>query len=346
MKTYTFEGNSLEEALSAVKNHLGPEAVILKTNNYSGIQGALKKNKFEVIARKAESLIEDKNEHFNFEEYETRFKDLEKLVNELSLEIKESKEKKSSIYKIRKILKSFDLSEDLISHVLKKASFELNSDELKNEEVIYELVLREISRSILVSHSCFTKLENKFKSVITILCSPRSSGQSSMTKKLASLSESAEIICFRSCDEQNFSNSMLELDVHNVHTLHDLIAKLNRLTHKNRHVFIDLNTNNYPEDHTKKIIHSIKKNFKRVEVLLSLSAIHSELYNKRISQIYKDIADGAVVSHLDLSLNLSALVNVQFFNKLPYKFFGTGPVIPKDLEEASREKIISHILSL
>ena len=38
-----FEGETLDEALKAVKSELGPEAIILKTNSFKGLKGSLKK---------------------------------------------------------------------------------------------------------------------------------------------------------------------------------------------------------------------------------------------------------------------------------------------------------------
>ncbi len=375
MKQKTFEGNSLEEALESVRQHFGPDAVILKTKNYTGLQGALRKNKFEVTAGVyEENLInfseqnrtvqsdEDEilsgisNELSSSEsieevaevvsEQERRINQLEMIVNKLQSELRSSIEKKSAVYEIRKILKSFDLSEQVISHIVKKANFELSMEDLKNHELVYNLALREVSQMILIGEAKFFEKRSDNSCSITIICSPQSSGQTSMLSKMAQLSEGSQIINFRFDEHNSFKTKMLGMDVESVHTLHELVAMINQKRKNQRNIFIDLNGHSYPEDQTKKIISSIKNNFSNVEVFLSLSAIHSELYNTRIAQRYASIVDGLVISHLDVCLNLSALINLQFNVKLPYVFFGTGPVIPQDIEVASRESIISEIFDL
>jgi len=375
MKQKIFEANSLEEALESVRQHFGPDAVILKTKNYTGLQGALRKNKFEVTAgvyddnfssnlnidenssTEDDDLYSSMSPHISspegveevtelVQEQERRIDQLEMIVNKLQSELRSSIEKKSAVYEIRKILKSFDLSEQVISHIVKKANFELSMEDLKNHELVYDLALREISQMILISKAKFFEKRSDNTCSITILCSPRSSGQTSMLSKMAELSEGAQIINFRFDEQNTFKGKMLGLDVESVHTLHELVAMINQKKQNQRNIFIDLNGHSYPEDQTKKIISSIKNNFSNVEVLLSLSAIHSELYNTRIAQRYASIVDGLVISHLDVCLNLSALINLQFNVKLPYLFFGTGPVIPRDIEIASRESIVSEIFDL
>lgn len=45
-----FEADSMEEALKAIKQELGPDAIILKTVSNKGIKGAFKKNRIEITA--------------------------------------------------------------------------------------------------------------------------------------------------------------------------------------------------------------------------------------------------------------------------------------------------------
>jgi flagellar biosynthesis GTPase FlhF len=84
-----------------------------------------------------------------------------------------------------------------------------------------------------------------------------------------------------------------------------------------------------------------------VEVLITISAIHAELYNRKSLSRYKDLADGLIISHVDLCLNFGALYNVhKAHSKVPLKFFGTGPVVPDDVESATAERIMAGLFQL
>lgn len=56
-----FEGDSLEEALKAVKTELGPDAIILKTVTNKGLKGAFKKKRIEITAAISEQSYEKKS---------------------------------------------------------------------------------------------------------------------------------------------------------------------------------------------------------------------------------------------------------------------------------------------
>lgn len=100
-------------------------------------------------------------------------------------------------------------------------------------------------------------------------------------------------------------------------------------------------------DETKKIIDGFRRSFANVEVLISLSSIHSELYNRKVVSLYKSLVDGIVVSHLDMCLNFGALFNLsEAFGELPFKFFGTGIGVPDDLEAATAERILAGMFHL
>ena len=100
-------------------------------------------------------------------------------------------------------------------------------------------------------------------------------------------------------------------------------------------------------DETKKFVDGLRRAFGKVEVLISLSAIHSEIYNRKVMSCYQDFANGLVISHLDLCLNYGTLFNIaESAPELPFKFFGTGNVVPDDLEAATAERIVAGIFRL
>jgi flagellar biosynthesis GTPase FlhF len=109
-------------------------------------------------------------------------------------------------------------------------------------------------------------------------------------------------------------------------------------------VLVDLRLASKQQDETKKFIESLRRGFHHVEVLITISAIHGELYNRKILSRYKELADGLIISHVDLCLNFGALYNVhRAHSKVPLKFFGTGPVVPDDVESATAERIMAGL---
>jgi flagellar biosynthesis GTPase FlhF len=254
----------------------------------------------------------------------------------------------SKVSELRQILRSFDLSEGIISSVLRKAQFELSEDELNNEDILYDLTLREIGEYITVRPASFSLSENLNEANITVLVSEGASGQSSMAQKLVKMCPNSTLIEFSNNrnNSKSFVSSFLEIDYFHCDSLQLLSSKVRELVDSGRNIFIDLKAVEQKSDETKKILLSLKKAFANVEIFLSLSAIHSELYNKKVAQKFKEVVDGFVVSHIDLCLNLSVLINLQFGCKKPYVFFGTGSVVPDDIEEASKERLIQEIFNI
>lgn len=81
-----------------------------------------------------------------------------------------------------------------------------------------------------------------------------------------------------------------------------------------------------------------------MEVLISLSAIHSEIYNRKVVSRYKSLSEGLVVSNIDNCLNFGGLFNIAHdMQDLPFKFYGTGEVVPDDIEAATGERILAGI---
>ncbi len=444
-----FEGETLDEALKAVKSELGPEAIILKTNSFKGLKGSLKKKKYEVTAAiseeeytkkaKIDTLLDDQQKE-SF--YSSSSRNISKVINSygnLSLnrsvnkteaedsrresddslsnflgeedarvverpqprvqqeapiidhqaleqvghlksqnselrnqlssqnveldkirtemrdmleqfnEFRRLNSPETKAGELKNILRSFDLSENLILNVLRKANFELNSDEMEDEELLYDITFREIKEVIKVAPALFTQTEFSNSGVVTILLGEGATGQTSMGLKMAGLVSNSIILTYdteENAEKQSLANSILGIKTENCKNLQELTSKLRENIDLGKKVFIDLNCCNHKQDHTKKITQSLRSSFKNVEILLSLSAIHSELYNKRVCNKYADIIDGLVVSHLDQCLNLSSLINLQYETSKPYIFFGNGRVVPKDIEEASADRLISEIFNV
>lgn len=251
------------------------------------------------------------------------------------------------IYQLRTTLKTLDVDESHILDLIKKANYELSKDDLENPDVIFEFALQEMASSINTSIPLFAKIENG-DPVITVLVSEAASGQSTMGTKIAVLKKDVVLVQY-SQDAQNnastdFAAQVFGIKVEKVQNFSEVVGLCRKATEAGKSVLVDVRLNSKYTDETKKFVETLKRGFQHVEVLCTLSAIHSELYNRKIIARYKEITDGVIISHVDLCMNFGALFNVhKAHNKLPLKFFGTGPVVPDDIEGATAERLMAGL---
>lgn len=251
------------------------------------------------------------------------------------------------IFQLRTTLKTLDVDEAHILDLIKKAQYELSKEDLENPDVIFEFALQEMASSINTGIPLFAKIENG-DPVVTVLLSEAASGQSTMGTKIAVLKKDVILIQY-SQDAQNnastdFAAQVFGIKVDKVQNFSEAIGLCRKATEAGKSVLVDVRLNSKHSDETKKFIETLKRGFQHVEVLCTLSAIHSELYNRKIIARYKEIVDGVIISHVDLCMNFGALFNVhKAHNKLPLKFFGTGPVVPDDIEGATAERLMSGL---
>lgn len=251
------------------------------------------------------------------------------------------------IFQLRTTLKTLDVDESHILELIKKANYELSKEDLENPDIVFEFALQEMASSINTSIPLFAKIENG-EPVITVLVSEAASGQSTMGTKIAVLKKEVVLLQY-SQDAQNnastdFAAQVFGIKVEKVQNFSEVIGICRKATEAGKSVLVDIRLSNRYSDETKKFIETLKRGFHYVEVLCTLSAIHSEIYNRKIIARYKDIVDGVIISHVDLCMNFGALFNVhKAHNKLPLKFFGTGPVVPDDIEGATAERLMSGL---
>ena len=137
---------------------------------------------------------------------------------------------------------------------------------------------------------------------------------------------------------------MFNIKVVEVETIAQVISEIRKASESKKTIFVDFQTLNKESNETKKFIDGLNRSFDNVEVLTCLSAIHSELYNKKVLNQYKTVSNGIVLSQIDLCLNFGAIFNLhEFTENLPFKFFGTGEVVPDDIEGATAERVLAGI---
>jgi hypothetical protein len=251
------------------------------------------------------------------------------------------------VFQLRTTLKSLGIDEGLIIELIKKASYELTKEDLENPDVVFEFALRDMASSIKCDHPLFAKVDQG-RPVMTVLVSEAASGQSSKSMKVAILKKDVTLIQF-SDDSQNsgstdFAAQVFGIKVEKAQTPSEVVSMARKSFEQKKSVLVDLRLNHKNTEDIKKFVESLRRSFDNVEILCTISAIHAELYNRKILARYKEILDGVIISHVDLCMNFGSLFNVhRHHNNLPLKFFGTGPMVPDDLEGATAERLMAGL---
>ena len=241
------------------------------------------------------------------------------------------------------MLRGISINEVFIQNVMKKAMFEMDRDGLENPDLVFEFCLREMLERLQTKMPMFSSADHQ--GVITVLVSEDSVGQSSMTRKLAALEQDSHLIRF-SAKGKVFTENVLGINVVEADNLSEIVSYCRQAVENKQHAYVDLRIDRSNLNEAKSFIEGLRRSFQDVEVLVCLSAIHSELYNRRVLSTYGDLAEGLVVTHLDQCLEYGALFNVITDRaNLPLVFYGTGPVVPDDLEAAS-ERLIAGMFKL
>jgi flagellar biosynthesis GTPase FlhF len=282
-------------------------------------------------------------------EYSKKVSSLEKKLHELSTTVGNlNKLEPKGIIQLTTTLKGMGIDNFYIQKLLRKISYDLPPSELEKSETVFEYALQEMLGEVYVSPALFSSEEGEDGS-LTFLMSSNSCGQTSMALKLSALRPDSLIIEFDQKKlgiKKTFAEEIFNIERIKVENISELVSECRKGLDKKRSIFIDYKCNT-KEDETKQIVEGLQRSFKNVEVLLSLSAIHSEIYNKNMINTYGKLADGLLIGYLDQCLSFGSIFNLfggEF--KRPCKFYGTGPVIPDDIEAATAERILAGIFHL
>lgn len=290
-----------------------------------------------------------------FEKQKNKVEELEKKLFELSRSFERVNRKEPiGIYQLRTILKSLDINEVFVQGVVKKGMFELTDTDVENSDIVFEYALKEMMNNVVTAQPLFIQNPQNKTPVVTVFLSELSSGQSSMIQKVAANAKDSIIIrntvlktSAKADPKIDFAEKMFGLRVINTNSVAEMASECRKAVESGKNVLIDLKCKEIEGVETKKFLDGLKRAFSRVEVLITLSAIHTELYNRKIISSYKKVADGIVVSHLDACLNFGSLFNITNENKeLPFKYFGTGEITPDDIELATAERLMAGIFKL
>jgi len=337
-----------EEVTPRMTNRQTPRQEAVEVEHTQNLEA---QRRYEESQRETHEMSNEMKQHIKSQSYQIEL--LEQKLYELTQKVSAHKEEAEpkGVRGLRNSLRALDLSEKIIVDIIKKASFELNREELDDADLIYDFALREINSLVSVDMPLFSKAEVQDKPVVTILVSETSCGQASMAMKLAVLKEDVKIIQFRTTETKtsntDFTKSMFDLDMVSVNTLSHLMTESRKAIAEGRSLILDLKLNFAEVDETKKFIETLRRSFENVEILTTISAINAEVYNRKILSKYNQFSNGVIISYVDQCLNFGSLVNLNHeFHEKPLKFFGTGPTVPDDIEAATCERILAGMFQL
>ncbi len=304
----------------------------------------------ELVAHSSEAVSENSN--IDLSEYETKIAILEQKIQDLMIKFEQNIVKSatpsasSSIEELRTTLRSLELSDAFIQEMIHKAKRNLSREQMDDHDLLFEYVLKEMAECINVGVPLFSSIDEASEPVITILMSEVASGQTSSAIKLASLKSDSTVISFgrknNAESEYSFASNLFKFEIKHANTISEVYSLCRNELADGKSVFVDFRNDSDSKDETKQFVDGIKRAFSNIDIMLNLSAIHSELYNRKIISKYKELIDGTIISHIDLCLNYGAVLNLHYFSReIPIKFFGTGSVIPDDIEAASPERLLA-----
>lgn len=277
-----------------------------------------------------------------------KVEELERRLWELTRDVERIEKKEpEGIYQLRTILRSLDVSDSAIQDIIRGAIFELSKEETQDADTVLEYALRMMVDDVKTDMPLFSTAQAADTPVVTVLISESSCGQSAMARKVAALKEGSVLVRSGETEDRPFTERVLDITVQGAQGVPEIIAQTRKALEAKKNVFIDFRNTSEEVQEVKRFVDGLRRSFDKVEVLVCLSAIHAEIYNRKIASRYQGIANGAVVSHLDLCLNFGAIYNVaRDFQNLPLKFFGTGEVVPDDIESATAERILAGMFQL
>ena len=282
-----------------------------------------------------------------YEFQKQKIENLEKKLYQLKKEVLDMDVKgPEGVFQLRSVLRSFGISEKYITNICKKALFDLSKEQLEDADAVFEFALREMLKVVKIEQPIFSSKEAAAEPIVMVLLGGKSTGQTSMICKMSVLKPDSVIIrCKKS--NQDFIEKMFDFNVLEAHSISEIISKTKKALDEGKSVFVDYQNISTEVNETKKFIDGLRRSFKMVEVLVSISAIHSEGYNQKKINEHRSLANGIVISNVDLCLNFGSLFNIAESScDLPFKFFGTGDVVPDDIETATPERILAGIFQL
>lgn len=244
-------------------------------------------------------------------------------------------------------LKTFDIDTVILKSLMQTIRDSYHEEVTEDE--LWSLVIEKIKSSLKIKT---LSLLHTDKPMVSVFVSEGASGQTSLIYKLASKVKRVKVISYVTSNvAQDLQDKYLEkitgIEIQLVSKPSDLVAAVKEALNEDAFPLIDMKIRGQDYNNVRSLFSALRKSFASVEVIGCLSAIHSELYNKKfLHQVQRDL-DLICFTHTDLCINWVSMMNVHcHYSQLPLAALSTGPMIPQDLSEVKGEDFIKNMFGL
>ncbi|MBL7716711.1 MAG: flagellar biosynthesis protein FlhF [Bdellovibrionales bacterium] len=249
--------------------------------------------------------------------------------------------------------------------LVKRAAFELGDEKAKNPEAVIDQVAQEM----MAATDTFTALDGIVErkkdstgqarsntAAVIALVGPTGVGKTTTLAKIASLAilkkklkvglinlDSYKVAAF---DQLATYAKILNVPFRSVSSKEDLQAAVDDFE-KLDLVLIDTTGRSQRDPESLKELGELLKVIPNVQTQLVLSSTtrDAELYDMA-NRFKVFLPQGIIFSKLDESTVFGSILNVCHKTKLPLVYFTTGQRVPEDIEDASRERLVSLVMDL
>ena len=178
-------------------------------------------------------------------------------------------------------LKTFDIDPVILKMLMQAARDSYHED--ISEDELWTIVIEKIKTSLKIKS---LSMQQNDKPTVTVFVSEGASGQTTLIYKLANKVKRARIISYvTSQQQQDLQDKYLEkitgLEIQLVSKPSDLITAVKDALNEGAFPIVDMKIRGQDFNNIRTLFSALRKSFAQVEVVGCLSAIHSELYNKK-----------------------------------------------------------------
>jgi flagellar biosynthesis protein FlhF len=336
----TNKNDELEDFLKDEIEDQKPKKKIIAKNNSNG---SIEVNKEDQLSANQQANIDISSIWAEVISLNEKFKKQEiKLQQIIS-------EDNNELINLNRFMSMNGISPKIIKKVLDQALNKFSEIEKVSIDELMDFALLEISQNLNIENPLVFSHRTEYEPVITVFISEGKSGQTSLSMKLSTMINNCQLIQFTNEKFQRNKNEILEiLKIENIitETISDCLKELDKSCNEKKNVILDFAKLKNGFDENRIFLERIKKSFKRVEVILILNSLYDKENINSIIQKYNGLIDGLAFTFIDKTLSFNNVLNICSENKIPVKIFGTGEVIPNDIEMATTERIIKQAFKL
>ncbi len=392
MKIKKYIVKSMNEAIPLIKRELGDEALILSQKKIQGkdslgakkdmlevsvaVDNSYRKNNIsETLLKRKYNLSNNSFEKDYIEDnafkktankglnnnFQSSLKILQREVSDLKLILKNkdfiqtnNNEKFSGVFlELYLNLKGNGVSEDLAKKIIKNLQYQVDIDDLKEDELIKSKCFNLLAT--LIGNPSTINLKKNPKKIV-VLVGPTGVGKTTTIAKLASYYRLIEdkrialitIDSYRIGAEAQLRRyaELLDIPFYSVYDEQDLDERIKSLSDKDI-IFVDT-IGRKASDHTKleemnDLLSILPDYLTDIFLILSASTKSEDLYY--IYDNYKVFKPNKlIISKIDETLSIGNIFNFKNKIDLPLAYFTIGQRVPEDIEIASPKKMARLLL--